>query len=541
MTNTFFGLTIASTGLGASNIAINTAAHNVSNVNTKGYTKQQTVQQASAAIRVYTNYGTVGTGVLVTEITQLRSSYYDTKYWNNNAIYGNYSTLESYNTLIEDYLDEFNLEGFNTEYSNLFEAINALTNDPHSEVARNQFINYSQSIAEYFNTMSVNLGSIQKSADDEIKSTVNAINTVAKEIAALNKQINILEVNGGAANDLRDARALLIDELSKYVNTTVSETEIGNGMTEYFVYIDGQQLVDGYDYNELVCTARETDDKRNASDIDGLAELSWSNGMEFNMYSSSLSGSLRAAIDIRDGCNDCFEVVGLKDADGNFLTDADGNIVDVQSLTDDEYADYVAQGYVKDITTYINTYRNSEYKGIPYYQSQLNEFIKALANEFNTIISQGDMGGEEVAQFFVSQYGENYITAGNVSVNPDIIRDASLLPYSFDNSLGEANRDMAEALFALKEKDTINNGTFLEYLQSMVSVSYIDTSRARTFASNYSNIRDTIDNQRLSVSGVDEDEEGVDLVKYKEAYNLSCRVIAVMQEIYDKLIEETGI
>ncbi len=541
MTNTFFGLTIASTGLGASNIAINTAAHNVSNVNTKGYTKQQTVQQASAAIRVYTNYGTVGTGVLVTEITQLRSSYYDTKYWNNNAIYGNYSTLESYNTLIEDYLDEFNLEGFNTEYSNLFEAINALTNDPHSEVARNQFINYSQSIAEYFNTMSVNLGSIQKSADDEIKSTVNAINTVAKEIAALNKQINILEVNGGAANDLRDARALLIDELSQYVNTTVKETEIGNGMTEYFVYIDGQQLVDGYDYNELVCTARATDDKRNASDIDGLVELSWSNGMEFNMYSSSLSGSLRAAIDIRDGCNDCFEVVGLKDADGNFLTDADGNIVDVQSLTDDEYADYVAQGYVKDITTYINTYRNSEYKGIPYYQSQLNEFIKALANEFNAIISQGDMGGEEVAQFFVSQYGENYITAGNVSVNPDIIRDASLLPYSFDNSLGEANRDMAEALFALKEKDTINNGTFLEYLQSMVSVSYIDTSRARTFATNYGNIRDTINNQRLSVSGVDEDEEGVDLVKYKEAYNLSCRVIAVMQEIYDKLIEETGI
>lgn len=541
MANTFFGLTIASSGLLASNIAINTAAHNVSNVNTKGYTRQQTVQEASAAIRVYSDYGTVGTGVSVTEITQLRSSYYDTKYWNNNAVYGNYSTLESYNTLIEDYLDEFNLEGFTTEYNNLFEAINSLTKDPHSEVARNQLVNYSQSIAEYFNTMTANLNSIQKSANDEVKSTVNAINTVAREIASLNKQINTIEVSGGTANDLRDARALLIDELSQYINTTVSETDIGNGVTEFCVYVDGYSLVDGYDYNEIICTARETDEKRNASDIDGLVELSWSNGMEFNMYRSSLTGTLKAAIDIRDGCNDCYEVVGLKDADGNFLTDADGRIIDVQSLTEQEYADYVAQGYTKDITVYIDAYENSEYKGIPYYQSQLNEFIKAITDEFNSIISQGDMGGEEVTQFFVSKYGEDYITAGSVTVNPEILRDISLLPFSFDNSQGAANCDMAEALYALKDKEVINNGTFLEYLQSMVSVAYIDTSRARNFSSNYLNIKETINNQRLSVSGVDEDEEAVDLVKYKEAYNLASKVVSVMQEIYSKLIEETGI
>ena len=541
MANTFFGLTIASTGLNASNIAINTAAHNISNVNTDGYTRQKTVQSASSAIRVYTNYGTVGTGVSVTEITQLRSSYYDTKYWNNNATYGNYSTLESYNTLIEDYLDEFNLEGFTKEYANLFSAINTLTNDPHSEVARNQLINYSQSIAEYFNTMTSNLNSVQKSANDEVKSTVNAINTVAKEVAALNKQINIIEINGGAANDLRDARALLVDELSKYINTTIQETDIGNGLTEFCIYIDGQELVDGYDYNELICTARETNEKRNASDIDGLVELSWSNGMEFNMYSSSLDGSLKAAIDIRDGCNDCYEVVGLRDVNGKFLTDANGRIIDVQSLTEGEYADYAAQGYTKDITVYIDAYKNPEYKGVPYYQSQLNEFIRVFTDEFNGIISQGDMGGEEVTQFFVSKYGEEYITSGSVTVNPDIIRDSTLLPYSFDNSKGEANRDMADALFALKEKETINNGTFLEYLQSMVSVAYIDTARARTFATNYNNIKDTVNNQRLSVSGVDEDEEGVDLVKYQEAYNLASKVISVMQEIYDKLIEQTGV
>ena len=541
MANTFFGLTIASSGLGASGIAINTAAHNISNVNTKGYTKQQTVQEASSAIRVYTNYGTVGTGVSVTEIKQLRSSNYDTKYWNNNSVCGNYSTLESYTTLIEDYLDEFNLDGFTTEYKNLFEAVNALTKDPHSVVARNQLVNYSQSISEFFNTMTTNLNSVQRQADDEVKSTANAINTVAQEIASLNKQINTIEVNGGAANDLRDARALLIDELSGYINTTVKETEVGNGVTEFCVYVDGYSLVDGYDYNQIVCTPRETGDKRNASDINGLVELSWNNGMEFNMYRSSLSGSLKAAIDVRDGCNDCYEVVGLKDADGNFLKDANGKVVDVQNLTETEYEQYKAQGYTKELTVYVDQYRNSDYKGVPYYQSQLNEFVRAITSEFNAIIAKGDRNGEPPIDFFTSKYGEEYISAASVTVNPDIIRDVSLLPYSFDDAQGAANSDMADALYALKEKDTINNGTFLEYLQSMVSVAYIDTARAKTFASNYNNIKDTINNQRLSVGGVDEDEEAVDMVKFKEAYSLASKVVSVMQEIYDKLIQETGV
>lgn len=541
MANTFFGLTIASSGLGASGIASNTAAHNISNVNTKGYTKQQTVQEASSAIRVYTNYGTVGTGVSVTEIKQLRSSYYDTKYWNNNSVCGNYSTLESYTTLIEDYLDEFNLDGFTTEYKNLFEAVNALTKDPHSVVARNQLVNYSQSISEFFNTMTTNLNSVQRQADDEVKSTANAINTVAQEIASLNKQINTIEVNGGAANDLRDARALLIDELSGYINTTVKETEVGNGVTEFCVYVDGYSLVDGYDYNQIVCTPRETGDKRNASDINGLVELSWNNGMEFNMYRSSLSGSLKAAIDVRDGCNDCYEVVGLKDADGNFLKDANGKVVDVQNLTETEYEQYKAQGYTKELTVYVDQYRNSDYKGVPYYQSQLNEFVRAITSEFNAIIAKGDRNGEPPIDFFTSKYGEEYISAASVTVNPDIIRDVSLLPYSFDDAQGAANSDMADALYALKEKDTINNGTFLEYLQSMVSVAYIDTARAKTFASNYNNIKDTINNQRLSVGGVDEDEEAVDMVKFKEAYSLASKVVSVMQEIYDKLIQETGV
>ena len=197
MTNTFFGLTIGGSGLSAGSVAINTAAHNISNINTPGYTKQVATQQARGAIRVYQEYGTVGTGVNVQSIDQLRSSYYDTKYWQANTNYGQYAALENYSILIEDYLDEFNLDGFTKEYSNLFNAINDLQRDPTSVVGRNQFVNYAKSICEYFNILSANLTNVQKQANDEVKSTVDTINTISEQIVSLNKQINVIEINGG--------------------------------------------------------------------------------------------------------------------------------------------------------------------------------------------------------------------------------------------------------------------------------------------------------------------------------------------------------
>lgn len=628
MANTFFGMTIASSGLAASNISINTTAHNISNVNTEGYTKQYANTSPSSSIRVYSTYGTVGTGVTVNSIDQLRSSYYDTKYWNNNANYGEYSTLERYSLLAEDYLDEFTLEGFITEYENFFKTVNSLTMDPTSDVARNQFVNYALSLCNYFNTLSTNLADVQKSANDEVKTTVDSINTIAEQIASLNKQINVIEINGGVANDLRDSRNLLVDELSKYINTSVTEKDMGGGATEYIVYINDQILVDGYYYNTILCEARgsvnfndlaeeiieynrqindtestggdatdlrasrdklineldkyfdvqvnetpngdgtseytvfvnnekfietydykaiadvtgESSVRRNASDTNGLYQLRWNNGLTFNVYNSAMHGSLKAAIDIRDGCNSGYEILGMVNEDGEFFK-KDGEVVSVYDLTGEEYVDLVAQGYTKELTLVVDPYRNSTYKGIPYYQQQINEFCSTFSKMINSTI-KGDNANE--IDFFVNNFSRtdevsNYITAANVTVNPDIIKDISLLPYSYDPTQGAANVDMVTALYELREEVVLDNCTFEEYLRSIVSVIGIDAKRSTTFSENYDNIRSTIDNQRLSISGVDEDEEAVDLVKFQNAYQLSSKVISVMQQIYSKLIEETGI
>ena len=323
----------------------------------------------------------------------------------------------------------------------------------------------------------------------------------------------------------------------------ISEKEIGNGATEYRVYINNQPLIDSYNYNKLIAVTRENGHRRNASDMDGLYDIEWDNGLDFNVYSDSIRGSLKAAIDIRDGCNEAYEVLGLADADGNFLLDADGRPVNVQNLTEQEYADYLAAGYEKRMTKIEDPKFNSSYKGIPYYQQQLNIFIQEIANVFNSTIA-GDgvrVTDAPVEDLFTSKYGDSYITAANAAVNPKIIEDISLLPYSYDSTKGTANVDMVEELLAIKDKVVLNNGTFSDFLDSIVSVSSIDGGRIRTFEETYKNICDTIDNQRMSISGVDEDEEAVDLVKFQKAYDLSSKVISVMQQIYRKLIEETGI
>ncbi len=514
MPNTFFGLTIGASGIFASNAGVNTTAHNISNINTKGYTRQSIVQQASYAIRVYKPYGAVGTGVALKDIAQSRSEYYDERYRKSNAQCGQYETLESYSELVQTYLDEFNADGFITEYNNLFSTLNSLKSDPSSEVKRQQFVTYMSSLCQYFNTLSANLQKTQNDVNEEIKSSVSTINTLAEQIASLNKQINTIEASGGTANDLRDSRNLLVDKLSYYADVSVDERDIGNGVTDYTVFFNGYQIVEGYSYNTLNCVARETDQKRNASDAEGLYDLKWNNGNPYNPYEETDKGCIKALFDMRDGCNDSYEKV---------VTDAAGN---------------------KSLEIQADSFRNSSYKGIPYYQSQFNQFVTVLAKEFNDIMAKGQLkdGSAATDTFLVSKYNVNdYVTAANISVNVNIVNDLSRLPYSYDVDRGNENSDLYKDLYALKEKNTIKSGNFWDALSSLVSEVSVDTKRAESFTKNYSNVLSAIDTQRNSVSGVDEDEEGVELVKYQHAYELSSKVISVMNQIYNKLIEETGL
>ena len=618
MSSTFFGLNIGQTGLYAYQSALDTTAHNISNADTDGYSRQVMGQKAGKALKMNSTYGMAGTGVSVTGVEQQREEYYDTKFWKNNTLYGEYSGKTYYMQEVENYFNEVSQDGFTTNFNSMYDSLSELQKNPASLTVRTQVVNYAKSFAEYFNSVSVNMKKIQEECNFEIRNKVDQINSCAQQVAALTKQINTLEVTGGKANDLRDSRALLIDELSEIANISVSEKAVGDGIgvTSYVVKLDGVTLVDGINYNTLKLIPREQN--ANQNDVDGLYDIAWDNGQNFDMRSTTLGGNLQALLEVRDG-NNQFNLKGTIDAElgDTSVTMVDTNINSVERLNIAETGivtvgnrDYTYTGFevTKDSDTgnFIYTFDlenpveadavgeassvgdSIDYKGIPYYMAQMNEFVRTFANAFNQIHRTGeDLNGNAGEDFFLatrktdgreysfgpledsddydyydfdtfnSQTGDYYedipdtdplygsyyfMKAGNFTVNSNLITDSGLLAAASDVTNGTENNDIVDQLIKLKDKsDLFQSGKPDAFFQTLVAEIGIDTDKASTFSDSQSDILKTITNQRLSVSGVDVDEEAMNLVKFQNAYNLSAKVISVMDEIYDKLINYMGV
>ena len=149
-----------------------------------------------------------------------------------------------------------------------------------------------------------------------------------------------------------------------------------------------------------------------------------------------------------------------------------------------------------------------------------------------------------------SQISYYKMTGSNIKVN-DIIMDdprkiaaAEHVVIEDGNVVedGVSNRANIDKLIALKSDiNMFKQGSPSSFLQSIVSEIGVVTKNAKTLSENQSNIVDSIEEMRLSTSGVDLDEEGMDLIRFQKAYELSCKVFNVMNEIYQKLINETGI
>ena len=311
MSSTFFGLNIGYSALNAYSVCTNTVANNVANANTPGYSRQVTNLSAKGALRNYT-YGTLGSGVDAESITQMRNNYYDVKYWTNNSNIGQYEKKIYYMSQIENLFrdDDDSIEGFVSIYKTMTNSLESLKGSGADLYIRTQFINNAQSLMEYFNNMSYNLKSLQSDCNQEVRALVAEVNSYAQKIAILNDKINTIEIQGRHANELRDQRAYLIDQLSQLVPVETEETQVMNsndpdkylGGTNFRIRLQGQLLVDGNEFNQLECYART--DKVNQNDIEGLYDIRWAHtGNEFYASADTMSGQLKAVLDIRDGNN----------------------------------------------------------------------------------------------------------------------------------------------------------------------------------------------------------------------------------------------
>ncbi len=614
MPNTFFGLDIGRSGLFTAQGGLNTTAHNIANVETEGYTRQTLKLKAGNALRANGRHGMIGTGVDVVELTQTRSEYYDEKYRNNNSIYGGYSTKANYMSQIQSYLNEIQLEGFTTTFDKLYDTLQELEKDPANLTVRTQVTNVAQSFCEYFNSLFTNLQAVQEDCNFEIKNQVNRVNAIAAEIASLTKQINTVEIGGSNANDLRDQRNLLVDRLSEIINVSVEEAPDGPvGLKSYVVKVDGQTLVDTYQTHQLSVKPREN--KMNQTDAEGLYDVVWDNGQQFNPYAYTQSGSIKALFEVRDG-NNADNLKGVITAyvgaysvelkQPTVQNEAKLNIPESGEITIGtvkyEYESFKVDidkttgeyTYTFDLKEPIRAYAEEEissvgltvdYKGVPYYMAQMNEFLRTYAKKFNEIHKSGeDLNGNAGLDFFVgtnkvtgqeykfgafgTEGGTGYdpfqfnsltgsyfeedlsntycsyyhITAENIKINTELLHDAKKFAAASEIENGVGNYDVALELLDLKKDTTMfKQGKPAAFLQTLVAEVGIDTKAALNFSVSQNNLVNAIDNQRLSIGGVDTEEEAMNLMRFQQAYNLSAQVISVMNEIYDKLINYMGV
>ncbi len=621
MASTFFGLTIASSGLRAANAALNTTGNNISNVNTAGYSRQQVTQEAANALRVFATYGCAGAGVETIAIERVRDKFYDEKFWDNETKLGEYDAKAYYCKMIEDYLEDDNKTGFVSIFGQIETTLQEITKNASSTDTKAQFLSAAKSLSDYFNNMYGDLQNLQSDVNDEIKIRADQINSIAQDLATVNKQINTIEMTGTIANELRDKRDMLIDELSAIVDVETSETPIydmqGNATkaNRFMVKIaGGQTLVDMDDYRQLVCIARTKEEKVNQTDVDGLYEIYWDNGLEFGLYNASMGGALRGLIEMRDGNNgeyfkgEAVEIAYRGDTtkvvietNASYLEGmAKCNLSDTGGIINigDQLFYYKDWSYDTETGRYTFTVDNVasdaaltpaknyqpvsiggdvNYQGVPYYLKQMNEWIRDFSKKVNDIFSAGitaedppqDAGilftadkATSKEQFSEAELNDSrgngkgyyYITAGNYAIVDELIKNPDLLGTRSDVDLDpdddvqdvdgiEQCRQVHAVISMISDKNQFsfrgrNAGGFLECILSDAT---LNASNADTFYSTYLSLETNIDNQRTSISGVDEDEEALNLVKYENSYTLASKMINVLTEVYDRLILQTGV
>lgn len=531
MRSSFFGLNVAVRGLYAAQRNLDVINHNLANVNTPGYSRQLGVQTASTPMGLFDGTGMIGTGAEVTSINRVRDEYLDFKYWSENVSCGEWNIKSELLSEIEVTFNEPSDSGFTKIIGEFYNSLQELSKEPSSEAVRALVKQTGVTAAKYFNSTAAHFEKLQADVNQRINSKVEEVNILASQIQQINKQIYTSELDGNTANDLRDQRTVLVDKMSKIINIEANEVVTGkllNGLDDkhFVITISGKTIVDHFHLSKLEVYQRNDSQKLNSEDIPNLYDIRWADGNKLNIK----SGELRGYLDVRDG----------KDAQLGL----DG------------------------------TTESPLYKGIPYYISKLDEFVRTYAEAFNEGLNgaNGHADGyaldsavgdspSEIRFFtmlganrkpisssdFLSLEGTdisekyNHITAKNFAVSEDIMTDLNAISTSGAAGIVD-NIDNINSLIKMRhDPHMFSEGAPEDYMKSLVATLGIDSQQAMRYTKNQNVIVNQIENRRISISGVLPDEEMANLVKFQHAYNASAKMVTTMSEIYDTLINRMGV
>ncbi len=549
-------------GLQTSNNALNTTAHNMSNLDTQGYTRQQVAQgtrnyvtlQASAT----KNWMQTGLGVNYTRTRQERDTILDRNFRRESGRSAFYDVWAASLEEIEYILGESNeghefsvaLIGDHTDANvkdGLWQAVQELANDPVSSVNQDLFVTKAYEFITKAKAVYDSLCTYQDNMNKKVKTDVDKINKYAQEIEQLNRQIMRIEAGQEHANDLRDRRNYLLDELSKLGNISYSEDPSGY-VSVRFEQVD---LVKGSLVNEM-CLYTDLDTgfytpywKMLASfdkfDDMGRPIVSKENieGAEVfdvrkqisSVYNTDI-GSLKATIVARGDHRATYRELDNINPDGEY--------------EEGWYDVNISQSIVMNV------------------QAEFDRLVHVITSKINQVLADGadraretnpdsnylrDENGDPIRVFLpMVEYdgtAQTSWTTRNIIINSDLRQNPSLLNFRLDEH--SEDHDTMEAMKKAFEEQiyTLNPNvetplTFQDYYKNLVSQIANTGYVFRGIQENQTQATDALAYAREEIVGVSSDEELTNMIMYQNAYNASSRYINVISEMLDHLLSTLG-
>lgn len=216
-------LNTAKSGMNVSQVAIQTTSHNISNINTPGYSRQRVNQSASSPYSMpgkNSNFGAgqIGTGAQIDDVTRIRNSFYDYQYRSESHQYGSTSVKYEYFKNIEGIFNEPSDTAISSSLNSFFNSWSELSKDPQSSGVKSVVIENGKYLSNSINSAFKRLESLEEGLDKQSEYIMDEVNSMLSQLDKLEKNIKIIQGSGKSPNDFLDQRDRLLDNLSFKLN-----------------------------------------------------------------------------------------------------------------------------------------------------------------------------------------------------------------------------------------------------------------------------------------------------------------------------------
>lgn len=533
-------------GLQTSNNALNTTAHNMSNVDTTGYTRQQVAQGTRTYVTISksqrTSWQQIGLGVNYSQTRQVRDLLLDKNYRREMGRGAFYDVSTKALEEIEGILGE-STEGeeFSVAMSNLWTGVQELSKDPTNPVQQNLFVTRAAEFLTKASAVYTSLCQYQDDMNKTVYKDVNKINSYAEQIEALNEKIVRIEAGDVEhANDLRDQRNHLLDELGKMGSISYEENEVGyvNVKLEGFDLVKGglinkiglyeDQKTGFYTpYWEILADAEYDSKGQRIVTEEGIAnakvfDLTRTISSDLNTDIGSLKGTLLARGD-------------------HHATYAEMKDINTDGVYEEGwYNSHISQSIVMNV------------------EAEFDQLINAIATKINGILEDAANreGAADVSSYLRDENGNPYqlfqksIDAGdwtvsNMVINADLRQNPTLLSFRLSDH-SEDNETMEKLKTAFSESVyTLNPNVqtpvnFVNYYKNLVGQVANSAYVFRGVQESQTVTTDALFSAREQIVGVSSDDELTNMIMYQNAYNASSRYINVISEMLEHILTTLG-